>query len=586
MQKKIKTKIIKPVKSLYKDDFLEFIKMLWKVLNLPPPTETQLDIANFLQNKGGYDFSSHKVVMAWRGTGKTWITAAYASWRVYNDPQLKVLVVSAGVSHAQRISDFIKKIFEVTPVLKFMVCEPENKKKVKRRNTATSWDVIQAVPSVSPTFYCLGINGQLTGSRANLVIADDIETPVNSSTEAMRNRVISRCSEFNDVLIPGGQIFYLGTPQCSDSIYRSHLNGLNYDIRIWPVNIPNNKILESYTGELGLYVKKLMDSGLPVGSYYDPRFTKSVIESKRVQKTRFNMQYMLSTVGNNPNVCPLKVSDLIVYDCQNDLAPATLQWSNDLEYQLHYENPGFPGDGFFRASAIDQLRIPYSAKIMVIDPAGRGTNRTAWVVIFIAHSRIFLMDAKAEPFEHGYDQECLLTLSSIAKKYNVNSVVVEPNFGDGMFTALFGPVLQTIHQCELIESKPSQVYKEARIISVLEPVFNNHKIVVNESFIAKDMCEEDMAHRLFKQVTHITNKKSCLEFDDLVDALSIAVTHVIEHIGGNDQVLTDRILKKINDEKLDAFYKHGFLRARQRKGSNFLLFEKNISSFSTLGERL
>ena len=78
-----------------RDDFRKFLWLLWGYLNLPDPTQTQYEIAEFLQN------GPNKIcIEAFRGVGKSFITSAFALWVLYRDPQMKIMVVSASKNWA------------------------------------------------------------------------------------------------------------------------------------------------------------------------------------------------------------------------------------------------------------------------------------------------------------------------------------------------------------------------------------------------------------------------------------------------------------------------------------------------------
>ncbi|WP_270994138.1 phage terminase large subunit, partial [Listeria seeligeri] len=96
-----------------------------------------------------------------------------------------------------------------------------------------AFDVGPAQPDQSPSVKSVGINGQLTGSRADTIIADDIEVPKNSMTVVQREKLAELVKEFDAVLKPGGEIIYLGTPQTEESLYNK-LPERGYVIRIWP----------------------------------------------------------------------------------------------------------------------------------------------------------------------------------------------------------------------------------------------------------------------------------------------------------------------------------------------------------------
>ena len=64
-----------------------------------------------------------------------------------------------------------------------------------------SFDV-NCSPHQAPSVKSVGITGQLTGSRADLMILDDIEVPGNSMTELMREKLLQLCTEAESILTP------------------------------------------------------------------------------------------------------------------------------------------------------------------------------------------------------------------------------------------------------------------------------------------------------------------------------------------------------------------------------------------------
>ena len=58
-----------------KGDFRVFLSLVWRELNLPKPTRAQLAIAEYLQHG-----PKRLQISAFRGVGKSWITAAFVLW--------------------------------------------------------------------------------------------------------------------------------------------------------------------------------------------------------------------------------------------------------------------------------------------------------------------------------------------------------------------------------------------------------------------------------------------------------------------------------------------------------------------------
>jgi hypothetical protein len=120
---------------------------------------------------------------------------------------------------------------------------------------------------------------------------------------------------------------------------------------------------------------------------------------------------------------------------------------------------------------------------MSIDPAGRGKDETGYAVVKMLNGFLYVRRAGGLP--GGYDMATLEKLSQIAKEEKVNHVIIEANFGDGMYTELIKPVMARVHPCMIEEVKHS-TQKERRIIDTIEPVMNRHKLVFDSSVIEED----------------------------------------------------------------------------------------------------
>lgn len=159
-------------------DFRKFVYVVWKHLNLPDPTPVQYDIASYLQFG-----PKRSVIEAFRGVGKSWLTSAFVCWVLLNDPQKKILVVSASKERADAFSTFVKRLISEVPILQHLQAGSE------QRDSMVAFDVGPAKPDHSPSVKSVGITGQLTGSRADIIVADDVETPGNSATQTMRDKL-------------------------------------------------------------------------------------------------------------------------------------------------------------------------------------------------------------------------------------------------------------------------------------------------------------------------------------------------------------------------------------------------------------
>ena len=166
-------------------DFRNFLYLTWKHLNLPEPTKIQYDIANYIATG-----SQRTIVSAFRGVGKSWITSAFVLWKLLLNPHLNILVVSASKNRADDFSTFCLRLLSEMPIL--MHLYPKD----NQRQSKISFDVAPAGASHQPSVKSLGITSQLTGSRADIIVADDIETSGNTQTQFMRDKLSESIKEF------------------------------------------------------------------------------------------------------------------------------------------------------------------------------------------------------------------------------------------------------------------------------------------------------------------------------------------------------------------------------------------------------
>ena len=508
-------------------DFRKFLYVTWKHLNLPDPTKVQYDIAKHIQHG-----EKRMIVEAFRGVGKSWITSAYVVWLLYMNPQLNILVVSASKNRADDFTTFTLRLIKEMEILAHLVPRDD------QRQSKISFDVGPANASHAPSVKSVGVTGQLAGSRADVLIADDIEVPNNSATQGMRDKLSEAVKEFDAILKPDGRIIYLGTPQNQESLYNK-LPDRGYKVRIWPARYPTEDQMVGYGNKIAPIIKKEMESGeVTVGESTDPqRFSDFDLMEREASYGRsgFALQFMLDTRLSDAERYPLKVGDLLVMDIPTHEAPEKLSWSSDDEYIVEdLPNVAFNGDHYHKPMFMSDNFVEYTGSVMSIDPSGRGKDETGYAVIKMLNG--FLYVRRCGGISGGYSEEALQELAKIARDEQVNEIIVESNFGDGMFNQLFLPVLTKIHPVTLSEVRHN-IQKEKRIIDVLEPVLNQHKMVIDKKLIKRDYdsCqhlppEQSLRYQLMYQLTRITRERGALTNDDRLDALSMATQYWVEHM--------------------------------------------------------
>jgi hypothetical protein len=511
-----------------KADFVFFLFVLWKALSLPVPTRCQIDMAKKLSAGDNRRF----ILQAFRGIGKSFITCAFVVWKLWNNPDLKFMIVSASKERADANSIFIKRIIDLMPQLQ------ELKPKQGQRDAVISFDVGPAKPDHSPSVKSVGITGQLTGSRADILIADDVEVPGNSATQAARDRLSELVKEFDAILKPGGTVIYLGTPQTEMTLYRQ-LEGRGYSTTIWPARYPRDeKDWKSYGDRLAPMLQAELESD-PEGYYWRPtdevRFDDEDLKERELSygKAGFALQFMLNPNLGDAEKYPLKLRDLIVADLDPESSPMVYQWLPNLQNKRDdVPNVGLMGDTYHTYQTVGSAFSSYTQKILVIDPSGRGKDETGYAVLYQLNGYIFVMEAGG--MRGGYEDSTLEALAKIGRKWKVNEYVIEGNFGDGMYLELFKPVASRIHPAAVTEVK-SKGQKELRICDVLEPIMGSHRLIVNASTIVSDYqtaSDKDGVrnpiYSLFYQMTRISRERGALAHDDRLDALAIGVQFFVE----------------------------------------------------------
>jgi hypothetical protein len=509
-------------------DFKVFLQALWSQLDLPEPTRAQYAIADYLQHG-----PKRLQIQAFRGVGKSWITGAFVLWTLFNNAEKKIMIISASKERADNMSIFLQKLIIETPWLAHL--RPKND---DARWSRISFDVACS-PSQAPSVKSVGITGQLTGSRADLMILDDVEVPGNSMTEMMRSKLLQLCTEAESILTPkeDSRIMYLGTPQTTFTIYRK-LAERNYRPFVWPARVPRK--LANYEGLIAPQLQEDIDMGAEAWDVTDPdRFSHEDLLEREASmgRSNFMLQFMLDTSLSDAEKFPLKMADLIVTSVNPKSAPDDIIWCSDPRNVIkELPTVGLPGDYFYSPMQLQGEWGPYQESICSVDPSGRGTDETAATYISQRNGYLYLHEVRA--YRDGYSDNTLLDILKGCKKYGVTKLVVETNFGDGLVAELFKKHIHQTKQAILVEEVRANVRKEERIIDALEPVLNQHRLVVDRSVIEWDFKsnpdeapEKRLLYMLFYQMSRMCREKGAVRHDDRLDSLAQGVKYFTDAMG-------------------------------------------------------
>ena len=352
-------------------------------------------------------------------------------------------------------------------------------------------------------------------------------------TELMREKLLQLCTEAESILTPkdDSRIMYLGTPQTTFTVYRK-LAERAYRPFVWPARYP--KDITPYEGLIAPQLQEDLDKGAESGTCTDPdRFDDDDLLQREsaMGRSNFMLQFMLDTTLSDAEKFPLKMADLIITSVNPTEAPDNIVWCSDPRNVIKdAPTVGLPGDYFYSPMAIQGEWTPYQETICAVDPSGRGTDETAACYLSQKNGFLYLHEMRA--YRDGYSDTTLLDILKGCKKYKATTLVVETNFGDGIVSELFKKHLQQTKQSIFVDEVRANVRKEDRIIDSLEPILNQHRLVVDRGVIDWDYKsnrdtapEQRLLYMLFYQMSRMCRMKFAVKHDDRLDCLAMAVKY-------------------------------------------------------------
>lgn len=513
-------------------NFIPFLEDVMQELGFST-TEIQRDIGGYLEHGPQY-----LMVQAQRSQAKTTIAAAFAVWTLMHNPRARVLIISAGGTQAVEISTLIVRIIMTMDVLECM--QPD--KLAGDRTSVEAFDVHHSLKGLdkSPSVACVGIDSNLQGKRADLLIPDDIESSKNSATSTQRAKLLHLTKDFTSICTTG-RILWLGTPQTMDSIYNS-LPARGVAIRIWPGRYPTPEQIEHYGAHLAPLIRRRLDAdpamgagGGMLGDQGQPVDPQLLDEGALQKKERdqgtpyFQLQHMLNTALSDALRYPLK-PELLVVLRGSDKWPLSVVRGMEKHHRQDFVTADFP---FRMTEPHETSRETASLQSIwaYVDPAAGGSNadETAYAVAGFLNGNIVLLDVGGLP--GGYDLEKLDELAKRLTKFKIDGVTIEKNMGFGAFAAVFTPVLRKHLQCQIDEELVTG-QKERRIIETLAPIMGRGALIVHPDVVERD--SEDCAryspalrqsYSLFFQLSKMSAARNALLHDDRADAVEGVCRH-------------------------------------------------------------
>lgn len=506
-----------------------------------PLTDIQEDIAEFMANGPRL-----RMVMAQRGEAKSTLAALYAVWRIIQSPRTIVLIVSGGEKQASEVATLVVRLITTWELLEYLAPD----KQAGDRSSVEGFDVHYALKGLnkSPSVACVGITANLQGKRADVLIADDVETTKNGLTVTQRGQLLHLTKEFTSICRTG-DILYLGTPQTKDSIYNG-LQGRGFTCRIWTGRYPTPEELPNYGDRLApLLVERIrIDSTLQTGGGVDGKrgkpadpalFNEDMLCEKELDQgpEGFSLQYMLDTSLSDAARQQLRLSDLLVTDCDWDMLPEVMvyQAAPKQEIKLEADFP-IPLQKMYQPVAVDCQYVRVKDTFMYIDPAGGGTDELGFAVSTAIGPYIHLMDVGG--LKGGLTDTNGDALCAVIKEFRVKTIEVESNMGHGLFEIN----LRSIFEKKAVDDpffrdvgvvgSYSTGQKERRIIDSFVSAMQRHKVVVHKRVLESDRkygaqhsIDKRVQYSMFYQMANITTDRNSLPHDDRLEAAAGAVRH-------------------------------------------------------------
>ena len=532
-----KQKKVKQLKELKK--FEVFATFVFKNCFGFDLSEVQIEMCRYL---GGLDPQEDGLrrgqLSAMRGCGKSVLTATYAVWRLYWEPDLKVMALSATAQRAEEMVALCRQIME-HELFKHMRPRLGSEGSPTGKDQADSRLIMDCGHltklSKEPSMQAKGITANITGAHPDLIIYDDIEVPETGGTAAKREKLIKKVHEGESLIQPKGTIIFLGTPHSMESIYNKLQN--TYPQCRFPAEYPDpeDQVASAYVSTWMLDKVKADTSliGLPT---YPERFNEVALQKKKEAygEATYALQMLLNCSLADANRYPLRFSDLMVMKINPEETSDRVVWADSKAAKLKIGHCGLDDDYFTAPAFTSPSYMPYERRIMTIDPSGAGSDETSYSVCYSAAGMVYVQAVGG--FGNGHSDGTLRELAKVAAKYQVNEIYIETNFGDGLFEKVFMPVVAEHCGPVKIKGVRNQAQKEQRILDILEPTSQTHRLVVDEK-VAIDPKFQD-------QYAHITRARGSLKHDDRIDVVAMGV-----------QVLSYVLQQDLDDAAAEAAYK-------------------------------
>lgn len=249
-----------------------FVALWNKQQNLSTPA-IHIRIARWLE-KSFLSGDQKLLLMAFRACGKSTLVGLFCAWVLLTHSDKRIIVLAADLPLARKMVRNVKRILErhyLTGHLK-----PEK----PEQWGGDQFTINRDLESRDPSMLARSISANMTGSRADIMICDDVEVPNTCETVEKRRLLREKLGEIDYILTPGGLRLYVGTPHHYETIYADR---------------PRKEL-----GQEEIFLKDFKRFTLPIldengCSVWPSRYSEADIEAIRIQTgpNKFASQMML-----------------------------------------------------------------------------------------------------------------------------------------------------------------------------------------------------------------------------------------------------------------------------------------------------
>lgn len=196
---------------MIKAGFPQFVWIWNRMQSLGTPV-LHIEMARWLERR--WRRGDHRLLLlAFRSSGKSTLVGLFAAWLLYQNPNLRILVLSGEFALARKMARNTRRIIERHPLTRGL------KPPRTEQWASDQFTVRRSAELRDPSMLAKGIGANITGARADIIICDDVEVPNTCDTLNKRLLLRQYLREMSYVLVPGGTQLYIGTPHTHASIY-------------------------------------------------------------------------------------------------------------------------------------------------------------------------------------------------------------------------------------------------------------------------------------------------------------------------------------------------------------------------------